>query len=177
MLRNYPGAALDTHSCNVQKPWCFRCPKCAYVLANYHAYLPADILHKITKKGTVNIFDLEENALAFRQMLGQEAHTPFECLGQVEEARLAFALLQKKGITGKAVEAFAATKPDDDWAKIAQAFTHIDTANALIPQKIARRVVPVLERERDKAREYIKGFIKQRSQPPTTGTDFVTKTA
>ncbi len=34
-------AVLHTHSCNIQKPWCGRCPKCAYVWINYMAYLPS----------------------------------------------------------------------------------------------------------------------------------------
>lgn len=154
MLRQYPKAVLDTHSCNIKKPWCFRCPKCAYVLANYYAYLPTEVLDHITN-GAVNIFDLEDNALAFRQMLGQEDHTPFECLGQVEEARLAFELLRMKGIKGQAIEAFAATQPKDNWQSIIEAFTHIDKGNSLIPDAIFKKVLPVLERERETAKEFI----------------------
>lgn len=154
ILRNYPEAVLTTHSCNVQKPWCFRCPKCAYVLANYYAYLPEKILDKIINPGTINIFDLEENALAFRQMLGQEDHTPFECLGQVEEARLAFQLLYLKGVQGKAIEAFSATRPRDDWQTIMETFTDIDEHNSLIPDAVFQKVLPILKQNQATARNF-----------------------
>ena len=35
------------------------------------------------------------NLLAYRQMLGLEDHTPFECISQVDETRLAFLLARR----------------------------------------------------------------------------------
>ena len=39
-------------------------------------------------------------------MLGLAAHTPFECIGQVDEARLAFELLRRRGVTGAAMRMY-----------------------------------------------------------------------
>ena len=66
-----------THSCNVHKPWCMRCPKCAYVWLGYLAYLPV-------APPTPNPLDIADNARWFRDMAGLSAHTPFECIGQIE---------------------------------------------------------------------------------------------
>ena len=35
LLRSDEDAINATHSCNIQKPWCCQCPKCAYVWLNY----------------------------------------------------------------------------------------------------------------------------------------------
>ena len=34
LLQRYPQVLPDIHSCNIIKPWCRRCPKCAYVWIN-----------------------------------------------------------------------------------------------------------------------------------------------
>jgi len=74
------------HSCNIEKPWCKKCAKCAYVWLNLKAYLPSQRVDAIFGG---DLFDIPENEKWFRQMLGLEDHTPFECIGQIEEARLA----------------------------------------------------------------------------------------
>lgn len=94
-----------THSCNREKPWCMRCPKCAYVWLGYQAYLPRERVDPIF--GNANLFDIPENQLAYRQMLGLESHTPFECIGMIPEVRLAFELCRRKGHRGAAIETYA----------------------------------------------------------------------
>ena len=91
-------AVPATHSCNVAKPWCLSCAKCAYVWLGYQAFLPA-----ATNRATFgdrNLLDDPANQLWFEQMLGLADHTPFECIGQIDEARLAFELLRRRGVTG-----------------------------------------------------------------------------
>ena len=39
-------------------------------------------------------------------MLGLADHTPFECIGQIDEARLAFELLRRRGVTGAAMQMY-----------------------------------------------------------------------
>ena len=45
--------------------------------------------------------------LWFKQMLGLGEHTPFECIGQVEEVRLAFEICKRKGLTGKMMDYYS----------------------------------------------------------------------
>lgn len=106
-LNDVAGAVPATHSCNVRKPWCERCPKCAYVWLNYHAYLPAEVTGRVFSGQ--NLFDVPELALTWRQMVGLEDHTPFECIGEVGESVLAFHLCQARGLTGRALDEFVAT--------------------------------------------------------------------
>ncbi len=47
-------------------------------------------------------------------MLGLEAHTPFECIGQIDEVRLAFELCKRKGLKGAAMQVFEREVPPVD---------------------------------------------------------------
>ena len=81
LLRNDP-AIRFTHSCNVRKPWCRRCPKCCYVWLGYRAHLPREIVDEIFGE---DLLAVPENAPIFRQLLTEK---PFECVGEIDEARL-----------------------------------------------------------------------------------------
>jgi UDP-N-acetyl-alpha-D-muramoyl-L-alanyl-L-glutamate epimerase len=141
-----------THSCNIAKPWCGRCAKCAYVWLNYMAYLdPAEVRRAIPG----NLFDVEENQPWFFQMLGLGEHTPFECIGQVEEARLAFALCHRKGLTGRAMDLYRQHFPVLDTAPILDRFLSVDMAQSAIPEPLATRLRPLLEAGAAQGRTYI----------------------
>ena len=103
-LRESLDAVPATHSCNVAKPWCLQCAKCAYVWLGYQAFLP-EATHRATF-GDRNLLDDPANQVWFEQMLGLADHTPFECIGQVDEARLAFELLRRRGVTGAAMRMY-----------------------------------------------------------------------
>ena len=45
---------------------------------------------KINQIFGANLLDELHNQLYFRQLLGLEAHTPFKCVGGVEEAKICF---------------------------------------------------------------------------------------
>lgn len=133
LLNHDPEAILQTHSCNIQKPWCGKCPKCAYVWINYMAYLPASIVKQVFPDHG-NLLDAPENQLAFRQMLGLELHTPFECIGQIDEARLAFELCRRKGHTGAAMQTFQREVQRVDVPSLLNRYLHVnETGNNLPP--------------------------------------------
>jgi hypothetical protein len=130
-LQGMLDAVPATHSCNVEKPWCERCAKCAYVWINYMAYLPVDLVRGMFR---TNLLDTPENEVHFREMLGLAEHTPFECVGQVDEARLAFALAQRKGVTGRAMELY-----DSGWELPAVA---VDVTHHALPGHFAAALAP-----------------------------------
>ncbi len=103
-LREYPEAIPATHSCNVDKPWCGRCAKCLYVFLGYCAWLPREVVEKTFQE---NLFDVPENEELFAQLLGVSGHLPFECVGQVEESRLALALAVRHRWNGIVIRRFA----------------------------------------------------------------------
>lgn len=141
-----------THSCNIAKPWCGRCAKCAYVWLNYMAYLdPAEVRRAIPG----NLFDVEENQTWFFQMLGLGEHTPFECIGQVEEARLAFELCHRKGLTGRAMDLYRQHFPALDTALILDRLLSVDMAQSAIPEALAAHLRPLLEDGAAQGRTYI----------------------
>lgn len=97
LLRGDLDALPATHSCNVAKPWCRRCAKCAYVWLGYRAHLPD---HDVRALFPEELTEIPANRLHFEELLGLGEHTPFECVGQVEEARLALALCGARGLLG-----------------------------------------------------------------------------
>jgi hypothetical protein len=152
MLRQNLEGVPFTHSCNIAKPWCKKCAKCAYVWLNYMAYLPVDLVNKMFQ---VNLFDLPENQLWFRQMLGLEKHTPFECIGQINESRLAFELCRRKGLTGKAMKVFIDEVKDFDVHAAVNEYTTVNHDYALIPTEIASKILPLMTSGAEASKEYI----------------------
>lgn len=86
----------EAHSCNVAKPWCKRCAKCVYVWLFYLAFIDEEKVTNEIFKGEI-LFDIEDNHNILRMLAGLESQTPFECVGQPPESRLAIALCYQKG--------------------------------------------------------------------------------
>lgn len=143
LLRRDLPAVPDTHSCNVDKPWCKACAKCAYVWINYMAYLPTDVVDAMFDGAPM--LDLPGNQLFFRQLLGLEPHTPFECIGHVEESRLAFALCHRKGLWGEAMITFLKEVPQVDIPAALESYLRVHGNGIGIPASLAKRILPLME--------------------------------
>jgi hypothetical protein len=142
LLRADLEAVRAAHSCNIKKPWCCQCAKCAYVWINYCAYLPLSTVDEIFGR---NLLDIPANQIWFRQMLGLEEHTPFECVGEVEEALLAFELCRRKGLTGTAMETFQHEVAPVDVDVLLEQYLRVDESHHRIPTEVARRVLPLMQ--------------------------------
>ena len=138
-----------THSCNVDKPWCERCPKCAYVWLGYQAHLDAA---KVTPLFRTHLFDTPELQLPFRQMLGLEAHTPFECIGQIDEVRLAFELCRRRGLRGAAMDVYEAEVRPLETAPILDRTLRVYGESLRAPPEVAGPVLARMRRVATKAR-------------------------
>jgi hypothetical protein len=97
LLRRDLAAVPATHSCAQLKPWCGRCAKCLYVWMSYVAWLPPET---VTACFDRNLFSIPQNRTMLRKMLGLESHKPTDCVGTVNEARLAFAMCRARGVDG-----------------------------------------------------------------------------
>jgi hypothetical protein len=126
-----------THSCNVAKPWCRRCPKCVYVWLNYLAYLDAESVRALFGE---NLFETPANERDLRMMAGLGEHTPFECIGQVEESRLALDRCRAKGLSGSLLDGIARMTAAERDAAIAR-FTQVDDAYPGLPDEIRSAVL------------------------------------
>jgi len=149
LLRRDLRAVPAAHSCNIRKPWCGKCPKCAYVWLNYMAYLPVEVVNPLFGR---NLFEVPENERSYRQMLGLEEHTPFECIGQIPEAQLAFELCRRKGLKGRAMDVFANELTPPDIRAIGDRFLTVNPDTPTIPPHIAAGILPLLRDAAEEAR-------------------------
>ncbi|MCX6926108.1 MAG: hypothetical protein NT154_23300 [Verrucomicrobia bacterium] len=152
LLRLNQHLITATHSCNIAKPWCGRCPKCAYVWLNYMAYLDSE---RVCQTIPGNLFEVEENQRWFFEMLGLGEHTPFECIGQIEEVRLAFELCRRKGLTGRAMDLYCRHFPALNADRIVERYLAVDLTQSGIPTELAGRLRPALEEGARQGRQYL----------------------
>lgn len=101
--RQSPSILPFIHSCNIKKPWCKNCPKCAYVWIQMLAQLGPK---KIKDLFDENLLDRESLLPTFEKLMGLQDENAFECVGSFDETRLAFKLAYKKAAKGKAMDLF-----------------------------------------------------------------------
>ncbi len=159
LLKKNLSAVPFTHSCNIEKPWCKKCAKCAYVWLNYMAYLPTDMVNEIF--GGTNLFDLPENEIWFKQMLGMTDHTPFECIGQVGEVRLAFEICKRKGLGGKMMDYFLGNFNLDkkELRSIIEKYAKIYEDDIAYPETLKERLLNQLKEGNKIAIEHFQKFM------------------
>jgi hypothetical protein len=134
--------AARTHSCNVGKPWCGACAKCAYVWLQMAAHLPPAVV-AATFAGAGDIGERPDNARWWRELFGLAPHTPFECTGGVAEARLALELARRRGAIGPRLAAIAGELPAFDVATAARELVTVGDDHAM-PDDVAAAVMPQL---------------------------------
>ncbi|NEQ77894.1 MAG: hypothetical protein F6K23_35700 [Okeania sp. SIO2C9] len=132
-LSKYPEVIPKIHSCNIKKPWCKKCPKCAYVWLGLMAFCQTDIVDEVFQ---VNLFDDEDLLPIFQAMIGLSTHTPFECIGEIDESRLMMKKCLEKGLSGKALDIFTEEVLSDtriDWEKIEYKYNSVYEKEHTIP--------------------------------------------
>lgn len=132
-LSNYPEVLPKIHSCNIQKPWCKKCPKCAYVWLGLMAFFEPKLVDKVFQ---TNLFDDDDLIPTFEKMLGLSVHTPFECIGEIDESRLMMKRCLEKGLSGKTLDIFQQkilTDASIDWQSIEDKYNNIYTEDHAIP--------------------------------------------
>jgi UDP-N-acetyl-alpha-D-muramoyl-L-alanyl-L-glutamate epimerase len=70
--------------------WCGDCPKCRFVYLAMAPAMPRDRLNHIFGH---DLFADEAQVPGFLELLGIDAHKPFECVGEVEESVVALSML------------------------------------------------------------------------------------
>ena len=70
--------------------WCGDCPKCRFVFLAMAPAMPRDRLVHIFGQ---DLFADEAQVPGFMELLGLDAHKPFECVGEVEESLVALSML------------------------------------------------------------------------------------
>lgn len=121
----YPELLLKINSCNIKKPWCKKCPKCAYVWLGLMVFLDPDAVNAVFQS---NLFDDADLLPTFREMVGLSNHTPFECIGEIDESRLMMKKCLEKGLSGKDLDLFPQEFLSDtsiDWLKLEDEYSFV----------------------------------------------------
>jgi hypothetical protein len=139
LTRDAELAAL-THSCNLKKPWCGACAKCAYVWLQFAAHLPPAVVQATFG---ADLGERADNERWFREMLGLAEHTPFECVGSAPEARLALTVARSRGFNGARLASYAAAVGPVDIAGIAAPLVRVGAQHGM-PAHVAAGVMPQL---------------------------------
>ncbi len=140
LLRKDERLIKHTQSCNVSKPWCKRCPKCAYVWLNFYAYLDGKLVDDLFQE---NLLEVPELKQTFRAMAGLAEHKPFECIGEIGETQLAMWVVGKKGVKSTIIDEVNSKLSDEKVLELIYHYTSVDVANHTIPTKIAQAVIPL----------------------------------
>ncbi len=130
-----------THSCAQLKPWCGRCAKCIYVWMNYVAWLPAETVAATFDK---NLFEIHENRTLLRKMLGLESYKPTDCVGTVSEARLAFLMCRRKGVSGPIADDIDLRPFEAEAADVVEKYRAVAPIGSTMPVRIGTVIEPQL---------------------------------
>ncbi|NEP01588.1 MAG: hypothetical protein F6K58_23610 [Symploca sp. SIO2E9] len=134
----------NVYSCNIKPPWCMLCPKCAYVYLSYMAYLKPEQLKDVYSIfNHKNLLDSPELQLYYRQLMGLENHNAFECVGEIEENKLAFEKCVERGISGKAVDCYLqeARLEQNIYQKLWKEYNEIDLSYQRLPKQLEEIIV------------------------------------
>jgi hypothetical protein len=74
--------------------WCGQCAKCAFTYLIFSPFIESDKLQALWN-GKNLLLDPDHEAM-YRRLLGIEGDKPFDCVGEVKEARAAMRLAQEK---------------------------------------------------------------------------------
>ena len=81
---------------NTTLSWCGNCPKCANSFLLFAAFLPQDELRPLF--GGQDLFAKQSLEHVFKGLLGIDGvMKPFECIGEVDELRLAYGMAMERG--------------------------------------------------------------------------------
>ena len=156
IAQSYLDVIVRTHSCNMSLSWCKRCPKCCYVWLSFMAYLPCNLINDMFQ--SENLFDAVENEVFFSQMIGLGIKKPFDCIGEIDEAKLAFELCRRKGLEGHAMEIYKervqVTLTETELARIVDKYTTVYTEDSSHVQPgIWAQLLPILKQAAEDARK------------------------
>jgi hypothetical protein len=104
------------------------------------AFSSVNIVEKVFKN---NLFDDGDLISIFREMMGLGQHTPFECIGEVQETWLLMRKSLERGIRGRALDIFKEeilSNPEINWEAIEGKYNHVYGAEHTIPDWIFARV-------------------------------------
>jgi len=132
------------YSCNTNPPWCKSCPKCAYVYLSYMAYVTPEQADEVRYLlNNDNLFNRSDLQIYYRQLMGLEAHNAFECVGEIEENKLALEKCVERGFTGEAINCYVqeARLERSEYHKLQELYQQIDLSYQRLPPQLREILV------------------------------------
>ncbi|WP_203834456.1 hypothetical protein [Winogradskya humida] len=123
--------------------WCGDCPKCRFVAL---AMAPAMPRERLTRIFGTDLFADPAQVPGYLELLGIDAHKPFECVGEVEESLVALTMLadDPQWADAPVVTALRAAVPADGWAAASRDAVLTPGGENFVPPAYAKALALVL---------------------------------
>ena len=160
LLRDHMDLVPKTSSCNITKPWCGKCAKCAYVYMGYAAMLPPSVVEQTFPR---NFLDDPDNFQTYREIAGLTGKLPFECIGQAEESKLMLHIIKARGTGGKILDELMEdikTVPNE---RTISKYTGVYFDQSVLPLSITAPYETLLSTASNNAKQYICETLSQAS--------------
>ncbi len=118
--------------------WCGDCPKCRFV---FLAMAPAMDRTRLTRIFGHDLFADTAQVPGFLELLGIDAHKPFECVGEVEESLVALSMLDDDA---PVLVALRAAVPPEAWAAASRDDVLTPGGPAYVPPTYAKILTDAL---------------------------------
>jgi hypothetical protein len=124
--------------------WCGNCPKCRFV---FLAMAPAMSRDRITGIFGTDLLADPAQLRGFEELMGIDAHKPFECVGEVEESVVALGMLaaDPQWASAPVVPALVAEVPATAWATASQDDVLTPGGPNFIPPAYAKALAAALQ--------------------------------
>ncbi|WP_199515610.1 hypothetical protein [Nucisporomicrobium flavum] len=123
--------------------WCGDCPKCRFVALAMAPSMPRDRLTHIFGR---DLFADPAQVPGYLELLGIDAHKPFECVGEVEESLVALTMLgdDPQWRDAPVVAALRAAVPPAAWAEASREAVLTPGGPTFVPPAYAKALAQVL---------------------------------
>ncbi|ROT29308.1 hypothetical protein [Micromonospora sp. HM5-17] len=122
--------------------WCGDCPKCRFIFLALAPFMPRERLVRIF--GTDLLADPAQTP-GYLELLGLEAHKPFECVGEVEESVVALGLVAEHPDWRDAavVQTLRAAIPTEAWQAARSSDVFTPSGPHFVPPAYAKAVTAI----------------------------------
>jgi hypothetical protein len=123
--------------------WCGDCPKCRFVALAMAPSMPRERLTGIFGK---DLFADPAQVPGYLELLGIDAHKPFECVGEVEESLVALTMLadDPQWADSPVVTALRDAVPADAWSSVDRSAVLTPAGDTFVPPAYAKALASVL---------------------------------
>ena len=157
-------------SCNTGK-WCRRCSKCSFI---YMSLFPFMDTKSLTDALGRPMLDGESLLETYKMLLGETKHKPFECVGTVQENRLAMKLAISKGEPTFITNHFGNILEPSTEKELQDILYQYDDTNHTIPKHLTKSVKLTIDELIQKSSQPVQIEAFQSTMPPKVNKSPVT---